>query len=432
MDDDTRTAARQAPEAAPKTTAEQTVEQAELLESLAWLAPFVRLFGPRGREVAHALTSGAAMADRARDLSTLPGRFNAALGGNGWIAFGSMDENVMRRATELAELDRVDEAEHLIADSYDEATLRRLLHSMLAVDAYRPRHQLLTLVAEDHVAGRFHAVATGVLPQIDGLVSDLTGKQLFRHGGAVADSLVAWDTIAGREDGLPRLMKLLSEGRWSTSEGPVLVPYRHGILHGKDLGYANKLAAAKTWGALFALREWALAVQHGRTAPPPIEPEPTLRDLLTQWRSVEDERRRIRGWRAGPARGPYVAEEEIPSGSAEAAMWAWLAAWRARDWDVMAQASQLSRRLRIPDLARTLEASFGFRTLRSFTIDAVTESAPAKTVVVATLQFADAPEARLTANVIFESPAGRSEVAPAPGGSWGVNDISALRHEPLT
>ena len=35
------------------------------------------------------------------------------------------------------------------------------------------------------------------------------------------------------------------------------MPYRNGILHGRDLGYANKTVAVKSWNILFALCDWA-------------------------------------------------------------------------------------------------------------------------------------------------------------------------------
>ena len=415
----------------PKTTAEQTVAQAEMLAALARLAPVVRLFGPRGREAAKALTDGAALVPRVRDLAALPGRFNDALGDLGWIAFGAMDEALMREASELAEAGRVDDAESLIADSYDEVTLRRHLHSMRAIKSYQPRHELLLLVAADHAAGRYHAVAPTVLPQVDGLVHDLTGKSLFTHGGSLAETLIAWDTIAGREDGLPRLMKVLSEGRWSTTTDPILVPYRHGILHGRDLGFANKVAAAKAWGALFSLREWALAVQRGTTEPPPIEPEPTLGDLIRRLRESELERRRIKAWSPAEPRGPFADDNLISDGTPEAAAWKWLGAWRDRDWVAMANATQTARRLRHPDLPSTLEATFGYRQLDRFVVVTVTEAAPARSVAVADLHFADDPPVRMVANVIYESAEGRSEVAGTDRGTWGVNDISALRQDSL-
>ena len=39
----------------------------------------------------------------------------------------------------------------------------------------------------------------------------------------------------------------------------IQIPYRHGIVHGMDLGYNNKYVAAKCWVAALP-RDWALKV----------------------------------------------------------------------------------------------------------------------------------------------------------------------------
>ncbi len=413
---------------APKTSVEKTIEQAEAVAALAKLAPFVRLMGPRGRKIADALTGAVDIVPEIRELASLPDRFNAALGDRGWIAYDRLDVNVMRRAIELTERGRVEDAEAALAAYYDADTLSRHLHAMLAIPACRPRMELLRLAATDHNEGRYHAVAPIVLAQIDGLVRDVAGQSLFMKTADMAAKLVLWDSVAGRVGGLPHLVRILSEGRWTTSATEIGTPFRHGILHGRDLGYANQLAAAKTWAALFALREWALRYARGEIGPPPIEPEPTLRDTLTKIMSVERERAAIKAWRARPPRGPFRSRDEVTPGSAEEAALRWLDAWRDKDYDGMATWTQVSRRLRSKGIAQSLDADFGFRDLTSFVIETVVEQAPSKTQITA---VAEDGSARMTANLIFEDENGRPVVHGHRIGRWGVNDISALRQAPI-
>lgn len=42
------------------------------------------------------------------------------------------------------------------------------------------------------------------------------------------------------------------------------MPYRNGILHGRDLGYANAKVSAKALGILLSLRDWADAIKEGK------------------------------------------------------------------------------------------------------------------------------------------------------------------------
>ena len=88
------------------------------------------------------------------------------------------------------------------------------------------------------------------------MVSELHEKR--RGFFAEEVDLQAWDSIAAYSKGLNVLVSIFQKGRKTTRIKPIFLPYRHGIIHGMDLGYDNKVVAAKTWAALFATRDWAL------------------------------------------------------------------------------------------------------------------------------------------------------------------------------
>ena len=58
----------------------------------------------------------------------------------------------------------------------------------------------------------------------------------------------------------------MSASRKKTVVTQISMPFRHGIIHGRDLGYANKLVSTKAFFALFAMREWGLKCQHNELA----------------------------------------------------------------------------------------------------------------------------------------------------------------------
>ncbi len=303
---------------------------------------------------------------------------------------------------------------------------------MVAVEAYRPRADLLRFASEDFAAGRYHAVVPIVLAQIDGIVADVAGRNLFNKTEHILPKLVAWDSISAQEGGLPDLVELMASPRFKTTAGPIEVPYRHGILHGRDLGYATKIVAVEAWAALFSLRDWAIKFEQGETSPPPVEPAPNLRDTLERLADVERQRRQIEAWepRSDIALPPPGAEPAADT--PEAAAMAWLREWQERDFAAMASWTQVRRQERRTGLASALEAMFGFREMAGFEIVGIRDAAAALSEVTAELTFAgDEPSALMTANVILEDEAGRPVVRGSGPGRWGVNEISAMRQEPM-
>ena len=417
----------------PKTSAEKLVEQADGLEALARLGPFLRLFGKSGRDAASALQESRGLAAQARDMTSLPGRFNSVLGPRGWIAYERMNHKLLRQATELAEGGGFEDAEALLMDAFDEESLRFQLKSMTAVAAFRPRAELLDLAAEDFLAGRHHAAVPVVLAQIDGIVADVAGRTLFTKTKDILPKLIAWDSISAREGGLPDLVELMASPRHQTTAGPIEVPYRHGILHGRDLGYATRLVATKAWAALFSLREWAIKYERGETAPPPVEPAPSLRETLRKLADVERQRQQINAWQPRSDIDLPAEGTEPDEGTPEAAATAWLRAWKERQFDEMASWTQVRRQLRQAQLAANLESMFGFRELDGFHLVTIRDAAAALTEVTAKLRFVGSgPSVLMTANVVFEDEQGNPVVRGTGPGRWGVNEISALRQVPAS
>ena len=257
------------------------------------------------------------------------------------------------------------------------------------------------------------------------------GERLFTKTKDILPKLIAWDSISAREGGLPDLVELMASPRGHTTAGPIDVPYRHGILHGRDLGYGNRLVAAKAWAALFSLRDWAIKYERGETQRPPVEPPPSLRDSLITLADVERQRREILAWK--PRSEIELPKEggEPRSDTPESAALRWLSAWQARDFRGMAAWTQVSRQAQDAQLAANLESMFGVRDLASYRIVAIRDVAAALTEIKAELQFdGSGPPVLMTANVILEDEEGKPLVRGTAPGTWGVNEISALRQSP--
>ena len=165
---------------------------------------------------------------------------------------------------------------------------------MQGISAFRDRSRLANLAAIDYAESRYHACIPVVLALMDGLVNELNeaNRGLFADGTEVK----AWDSVSAHDRGWGELIKVLSKGRRKTYNEKITAPYRNGILHGMDLGYDNKLVAAKTWGALFALREWALKAENNLLQAPPEEPKQSWQKTFKQIADLEKSKKLLESW----------------------------------------------------------------------------------------------------------------------------------------
>jgi hypothetical protein len=248
----------------------------------------LRIFGKTGAKIASELDKIPGLAAQFEQLGSAPDRFNKHYLPRGWLYFERLNSDVANSAISLAEHGSLEEGEKWLLNHFSHETVRLHLKAMSAVQACRPRMKLLGLAATDYEEERYHACVPVVLAQIDGLVRDLDEEFFDKKG---ARNLVAYDSVSAHPEALPALAKVLSKHQGTTVDSPIEIPYRHGILHGRELGYASRITAAKSWVALFSLRDWATRAEQGRLGPPPPKPEPSWRDLLQQLREIEQEKR---------------------------------------------------------------------------------------------------------------------------------------------
>ena len=221
-------------------------------------------------------------------LRSAPDRFNEVFREHGWIASENMNFDAMEKALRLAEEQGIEAAEAFLEEHYNtNEAIDKWLRIFCLNPIIRPREQLLFLALEDHKAGRYHASVPVVLAQIDGIVQDVSNKSFYKKGKK-AEHLQAKESIVGDPSGLAALAELFSKERPKTVESPISIPYRHGILHGRDLGYANRRASTKAFSALRSLQPWVEKVQSGEQfKEPPIDyfdPEnATWEDVKAQW-----------------------------------------------------------------------------------------------------------------------------------------------------
>lgn len=238
--------------------------------ALSKLTGLLSLFGANSKNLKEAFEPLADIQKQFEVISQSPDKFNDHFSQRGWIAHESMNHDLMLTCIEFAEKGHIELAEQELINYYSSDKMQWLTYQLKGTKEFAIRYSLIKAAYEDTIAEKYYACIPVLLLVIDGGVNDVD-----RNKGFFAENtdLTAWDSIAAHSSGLATLKEIFNDTRKRTTEEEITMPYRHGILHGRDINYANKIVAAKCWAALFALNDWAKAVKEGKKNPPPEEPK---------------------------------------------------------------------------------------------------------------------------------------------------------------
>lgn len=370
-------------------------ESANQFKSLrkAWpaLRPIARLLDLDAARIDEVLEEALGIEAQVDEMMAIPDRFSSLFSDRGWILFDMMDLEAAKQAIEIAEEYGIDEAEEFLVNHFSPDWVETRIEWLRHLRGFRERLELARMALQDYKAGRFYASVLVTLSLIDGWVCELNIVDFHRHGFFSEQSeLVAWDSIAAHPKGLVKLQQVLGKSRMMTRTEEIRIPYRHGIVHGMDLGYNNRYVAAKCWAALFAVRDWAVKATRDELDPPELDPE----SERVLWESIESFRRTREGtewlkrWEPRevtvgdsiPASGQV---EDYPQGSPERKIVEFLSYWLEENYGYMATcyAPMLETR---PVDARN---AFEHRRLLGFELMEITEVTAAVADVKAELEL---------------------------------------------
>ncbi|CAN5820491.1 hypothetical protein BH23CHL2_BH23CHL2_24240 [soil metagenome] len=243
----------------------ETEQTVRAFAAMAKLRPLFRYLGKSGRSVAEALDAVPGLQHQFEALAAAPDAFNARFRERGWIAYEAMNHEVMQHAIELADAGDFDAGERLLVEYFDRDTIASGLRRLRRIQAFHIREDLLISAVDDHVAGRFHASVPVVLAQLDGIAYDLTNNTIYGREPERLTNVIVEDSIAGHDEGVALLIATvfgLERGKTTTEQ--LTTPHRHGILHGRDIGYANELVSTKCFALLLAFGSVAVRIEAER------------------------------------------------------------------------------------------------------------------------------------------------------------------------
>lgn len=400
-----------------------TLDQINALEGLATLyrnVPYIRELFPNLEEAFGDLPKIRMLAEKAR----VPDQFNERFACLGWIAYESMNMDAMQSAISIYDSKGSEAAENFLAEFYDETFLNWNMMRFKGDSHFRRRIRLVELAKDDYLAGRYHACIPLLLCMLDGLVNDIS-----KHVGFFAESvdMTAWDCIAAHESGLQTLVSVLTQGKNKTNEAPITIPYRHGILHGRELAFDNKIVAAKTWAALFATRDWATTLADGKKTVMPKN-EVSWYELRQQLLENERQKNLLDLWRPRLTGElsylPFSGDSTLlPMGTPERAVASFIENWISRRYGLVAESLVYFTDSTDGKKAGIAKDDFGRHVPIDYKVISIDDHAAAITLVDVELKFKEEDGSvvkRALVRTIYQDDKNNALIRTDDGGRWKI------------
>lgn len=356
------------------------------------------------------------------ELVELNDSFNELFLDRGWVAHEWMNGDAARAAMVAARQDEWERADSILVDSYSPDAIEMHLGDMRSLKCFNKRFELARLAATDYAEGRYHACVPVVLALLDGMGQEHTGSGFLRQGVGFCKV----DSFLEMGPGLASLMRLLTLKRGKTRSERIDVPYRHGILHGVDLGYSNRIVAAKAWAALVAVGVY-VQKRELQAEDTPADPEliETLREMAKgpsndqllaaaeRWTPRDSGSVILACGEAGP-------EENTP----EEAVQKLLRAWQVENYGEMAGLTFDSLKEKQSAIAGRIRNNLGEKPT-GFKLVRIEDESSNATWVAVTLAWPDWDEEEVRLRVLRQGD-GRGIPRNLPGGDWYIVSLWPL------
>lgn len=367
------------------------------------------------------------LAKKTEKMINLPDKFNNYFSPLGWIAYESMKFTLMEKCVELAENKKINEAEKLLVEYFDEKNIKTHILWLKAIKTFLPRWELVQNACNDYVAGRYYSSIPVILLTIDGLVNDVAPKQ--KGFFAKNPDVTAWDSIVGHDSGLKKLAEIFGATRKKTTIDELKIPFRNGIMHGRDINYANKIVAAKVWSTLFAIGDWARQIQaNKKEVLNEKKKEITWKEIFQQLKDNEKQKKLIDDWRPRSLKAGHdflkngvVSDYKV--GTPEKALIEFLELINKKNYGEMARRVTSLVSFAEKQKAGELRVKFKDIEIQKFCIDEIVDQAPAISEITIVLDYKSNNQnefKKIVVRMIFQDNSNSILVRNSPNGSWKI------------
>lgn len=268
------------------------------------------------------------------DILDLPDRFNAAFAESGWIATSSLSADTMRAALKRHEEGDDQAAEAVILDwlTPEIVNLFAITRSKSFGDVHGRWDQLREALALTE-EGRYWSAVPLILIACDGFASDVLGTSPFEKNA----DLALFDSVVGHPTSLPAAVARVTKGVRKSSDEPLSLPLRHGILHGRSLGYANRTVCGKAWMLMIALVDWAVdkREEETRQAKDVARRATSWRDLGKSLKKNRADKEQIEAFNRRQWVGPF--DSDLADDEPAFAFREFLHGWKTKNFGLMAK-----------------------------------------------------------------------------------------------
>ncbi|NWL03623.1 hypothetical protein DM790_22620 [Flavobacterium collinsii] len=365
--------------------------------TLGRLIKIFSFFGTKNDKLENALSALPALKKETEHFLHLPDRFNGHFSKSGWIAHESMNMPIIEKAVDLADQDQSGKAEDELADYFTSPQIGWLLNRFMTSPELALRYNLIEFAYRDTLEKRFYSVVPLLLMVIDGIVNDISKSKGFFSEGT---DLIAWDSIAAHSSGLSSIRDIFNAPRKKTNDLEIFLPYRNGIIHGRDLKYDNKYVAGKCWCTLFAIFDWKQALQKQKDNPPAEVKNPTVRESLRQIRKTLSDYQKhrishsklmkeIEQWKPREIDPSEIKRETFKAYSPEKEVDALLKNWLNKNYgNIAAQQHQFaSKDVNLGKEAGKVRSELHDKILKEGEIISIKDESPAVSVIVMRVKY---------------------------------------------
>ena len=227
----------------------------------------------------------------------------------GWCAYDSLNITMVKKAVAEAKKDGIEAGERIILSFYLN-DVKEITHWLKNKSKqFAMRYKLLEEAFNEHFEGRYYASIPMFLIIIDGVVNDYTKSKGFF---AESTDVSAWDCLVGCDESLKRMKEIFTKNRTQTNMEPIYVPYRNGILHGRDINYDNEYVSCKCVALMFAVADWIHMKESEKDRKNKYDKEmnpPSLKESIKRISESQKDKDMLRKWQ----KRNIIIEKDISS-----------------------------------------------------------------------------------------------------------------------
>ena len=208
-----------------------------------------------------------------------------------------------------------------------------------------------------------------------------------------------------------------------TTTEQISFPYRHGIMHGRDLAYDNYEVAAKCWCFLFVVHDWIRSKSSEEKRKAEFIKEttpPSFKELADQMKQTQAIKDKIKVWRPREISDQHIKninEGKISDNSLpEIIAYNYLNLWIRKNYGYMSKLYSV----RWEKTAKEIRVLYDLWNVEGFEITSIKDEAPAITEVWARADCTDNTSIKCKLRLIYEKEKGDPLPRNMEKGTWKI------------